>query len=32
MGVRVSEIEEIEGLDSHEYGMDAYPDFRLNEH
>jgi Amt family ammonium transporter len=32
MGIRVSEIEELEGLDSHEHGMDAYPDFRLNEH
>ena len=32
MGIRVSEKEEIEGLDSHEHGMDAYPDFRLNEH
>lgn len=32
VGIRVSEIEEIEGLDSHEHGMDAYPDFRLNEH
>jgi len=32
MGLRVSEKEEIEGLDSHEHGMSAYPDFRLNEH
>ena len=32
VGIRVSEIEEIEGLDSHEHGKDAYPDFRLNEH
>ncbi|MFD1161106.1 ammonium transporter [Hwangdonia seohaensis] len=32
MGIRVSELEEVEGLDSHEHGMDAYPDFRLNEH
>ena len=32
IGIRVSEKEEIEGLDSHEHGMDAYPDFRLNEH
>ena len=31
MGLRVSEIEEIEGLDAHEHGMDAYPDFRLND-
>ncbi len=32
MGIRVSEREELEGLDAHEHGMDAYPDFRLNEH
>jgi Amt family ammonium transporter len=32
IGIRVSEIEELEGLDAHEHGMDAYPDFRLNEH
>jgi len=32
MGLRVSEREELEGLDAHEHGMDAYPDFRLNEH
>uniref|UniRef100_UPI0040488BD9 ammonium transporter n=1 Tax=Polaribacter sp. TaxID=1920175 RepID=UPI0040488BD9 len=32
LGIRVSEKEELEGLDSHEHGMDAYPDFRLNEH
>jgi Amt family ammonium transporter len=32
MGIRVSEEEELEGLDVHEHGMDAYPDFRLNEH
>ncbi|MDB4204942.1 ammonium transporter [Polaribacter sp.] len=32
IGIRVSEKEEIEGLDMHEHGMDAYPDFRLNEH
>ena len=32
VGIRVSEREELEGLDSHEHGMDAYPDFRLNEH
>jgi Amt family ammonium transporter len=31
IGIRVSEKEEIEGLDGHEHGMDAYPDFRLNE-
>jgi Amt family ammonium transporter len=32
IGIRVSEREEIEGLDAHEHGMNAYPDFRLNEH
>lgn len=32
MGIRVSEKEELQGLDKHEHGMDAYPDFRLNEH
>lgn len=32
VGIRVSETEEIEGLDPHEHGMAAYPDFRLNEH
>jgi Amt family ammonium transporter len=32
VGIRVSEKEEIEGLDAHEHGMNAYPDFRLNEH
>ncbi|RMB56320.1 ammonium transporter [Dokdonia sinensis] len=32
MGIRVSETEELEGLDAHEHGMSAYPDFRLNEH
>lgn len=32
MGIRVSEEEELEGLDSHEHGMSAYPDFRLNDH
>ena len=31
IGIRVSEKEELEGLDVHEHGMDAYPDFRLNE-
>lgn len=31
-GIRVSREEEIDGLDSHEHGMDAYPDFRLNQH
>lgn len=32
IGIRVSEIEEIEGLDLHEHGMSAYSDFRMNEH
>ncbi len=32
IGIRVSEKEELDGLDTHEHGMDAYPDFRLNEH
>ena len=32
VGIRVSEREELEGLDAHEHGMDDYPDFRLNEH
>jgi len=32
VGIRVSEREELEGLDGHEHGMDAYPDFRMNEH
>ncbi|MBT8267924.1 MAG: ammonium transporter [Flavobacteriaceae bacterium] len=32
IGIRVSEREELEGLDGFEHGMDAYPDFRMNEH
>ena len=32
IGIRVSEKEELQGLDKHEHGMNAYPDFRLNEH
>ena len=32
VGIRVSELEEVEGLDVHEHGMAAYPDFSLNEH
>ena len=32
IGIRVDEEEEIEGLDIHEHGMDAYPDFRMNQH
>jgi Amt family ammonium transporter len=31
-GIRVSEKEELEGLDIHEHGMDAYADFRMNQH
>ncbi|WP_299159510.1 ammonium transporter [uncultured Tenacibaculum sp.] len=32
MGIRVNEREELEGLDKFEHGINAYPDFRLNEH
>ncbi len=32
VGIRVSEKEELEGLDTHEHGMNAYADFRMNEH
>ncbi len=32
MGIRVSNEEEIDGLDLHEHGIDAYPDFRMNQH
>ena len=32
IGIRVPEKEEIEGLDGYEHGMEAYPDFRMNEH
>ncbi len=32
VGIRVSEKEELEGLDKYEHGMNAYPDFRMNEH
>ncbi|MDC9721437.1 MAG: ammonium transporter [Urechidicola sp.] len=32
VGIRVPEREELEGLDAHEHGMSAYPDFRMNEH
>ncbi len=32
IGIRVSEKEELEGLDGFEHGMDAYADFRMNEH
>jgi Amt family ammonium transporter len=31
MGIRVSREEEVEGLDINEHGMDAYPDFRMNQ-
>ena len=31
-GIRVSEKEEVEGLDLHEHEMNAYADFRMNEH
>ncbi len=32
VGIRVSKDEELEGLDLHEHGMDAYSDFRMNQH
>jgi ammonium transporter, Amt family len=32
IGLRASEKEEVEGLDNHEHGMNAYPDYRLNDH
>ena len=32
IGIRVPEKEELEGLDGYEHGMEAYPDFRMNEH
>jgi len=32
VGIRVSREEEMEGLDIHEHGMDAYADFRMNQH
>lgn len=32
IGLRVSKEVELEGLDIHEHGMDAYPDFRMNQH
>ncbi|MCG9792230.1 ammonium transporter [Flavobacterium algicola] len=31
IGLRVSKEEEIEGLDEHEHGMSAYPDYRMND-
>ncbi|TVZ17140.1 ammonium transporter [Maribacter sp. MAR_2009_72] len=32
IGLRVAKEEEVEGLDIHEHGMDAYADFRMNQH
>jgi len=32
IGIRVSAKNEVEGLDIHEHGMDAYADFGLNQH
>ncbi|MDT0689542.1 ammonium transporter [Salegentibacter sp. F188] len=32
IGIRVSKVEETEGLDIHEHGMDAYADFGLRQH
>jgi Amt family ammonium transporter len=32
VGIRVSREEELDGLDLHEHGMDAYADFRMNQH
>jgi len=32
IGIRVDKEEELDGLDIHEHGMDAYPDFRMNQH
>ncbi len=32
IGIRVPQEEEMEGLDLHEHGMDAYADFRMNQH
>lgn len=32
VGIRVPEIVELEGMDAHEHGMSAYPDFRMNDH
>jgi Amt family ammonium transporter len=30
MGIRVSEEVEVDGVDQHEFGMEAYPEFRLS--
>jgi Amt family ammonium transporter len=32
VGIRVPREEELDGLDLHEHGMDAYADFRMNQH
>ncbi|MDT0678151.1 ammonium transporter [Autumnicola musiva] len=32
IGIRVSKRDETEGLDIHEHGMDAYPDFGIKQH
>ncbi|GGD56596.1 ammonium transporter [Muriicola marianensis] len=32
VGIRVAKEEEVDGLDLHEHGMDAYADFRMNQH
>lgn len=32
VGIRVPEIVELDGMDAHEHGMSAYPDFRMNDH
>jgi Amt family ammonium transporter len=32
IGLRVEKEEELKGLDLSEHGMDAYADFRLNQH
>lgn len=32
LGIRVDREEELDGLDLHEHGMDAYADFRMNQH
>lgn len=31
-GIRISPTKELDGLDMHEHGMEAYSDFRMNEH
>ncbi|MCD9609797.1 hypothetical protein [Tenacibaculum maritimum] len=32
LGIRVSEKEELDGLDFHEHDLNAFPDSRLNDH